>query len=475
MGDKVRIQDDLYLYVNQEKLDQLVIPDDMPYNGGFAELHINLEKTMMDEFASLEKQGDIQEENLAKAIRLYSIAKNVKKRNKEGIKPILKDLHFIQSTSDSYSLNRRLKQFVLNGYPLPFDFDVETDFKDTNKHCLMMTPPSTILPDATMYNPANPNKEAMLNMWKSVALQMLNFTDLSDEDKVLYLNDAMEFDAVLATLVKTSEERSEYIKMYNPVRTGRVNGLVKPVNFKSVLKKLFGYLPETIIVAEPRLLKGFKTLFNADTFSKYIHWAYVQFLLSRGQYLSEDMRNLSGAFRRALSGIAKPTDPDKFAYQLASNVFSEPVGYYYGVKYFGEEAKKDVIEMVKEIINAYKERIAINDILSDATKEKAIAKLDVMKIKMGYPDKIDEIYSRFEVNSRDSLFKVMQGIRLVRLFDSIEKLNKPVDKTRWVMPGHMVNACYNPTDNDITFPAAILQAPFYSIHQTRSQNLGQQK
>ena len=472
MGNNVRIQDDLYLFVNQKKLEQLVIPDDMPYNGGFAELHINLEKLLMEEFANLEKQGDIQDANLAKAIALYSIAKNVKKRNRDGIKPILKDLHFIQSTEDTYSLNRRLKQFVMNGYPLPFDFGVETDFKDSNRHCLMLMGPSTILPDTTMYNPANPNKEPMLNMWKSVALQVLNFTDLSDEDKTLYLNDTIEFDAIISTLVKSSEEKSNYIALYNPFRTGRVNGLLKPINFKSVLKKLFGYIPETVIVGDPRFLKGFKTLFNAENFNKYIHWAYVNFLLNKGQYLSEDLRALSGAFSRALSGIAKPTEPDKFAYQLSSNVFSEPVGYYYGVKYFGEEAKKDVIEMVHEIINAYKERIAVNDILSEETKKKAILKLDVMKVKMGYPDKVDEIYNLMQVNPRDSLFKAMQGIRQVKLLDNIAKLDKPVDKTRWLMPAHMVNACYNPSDNDITFPAAILQPPFYSIHQTRSENLG---
>ena len=95
-----------------------------------------------------------------------------------------------------------------------------------------------------------------------------------------------------------------------------------------------------------------------------------------------------------------------------------------------------------------------------------------MKVKIGYPDKVDEIFSKFVVNKNDSLYKVVMGIRKVILLDRIAKLSEPVDKTKWAMPGHMVNACYNPMDNDITFPAAILQAPFYSIKQTRSQNLG---
>ena len=132
MDNKVRIQDDLFTFVNQEKIDSLVIPDDMPVAGGFAELRDNVEKTLMDEFKALEKANDIKDPNLQKAVDLYSVAKNVKKRNKQGIKPIAKDLKFIASANDFVLFNRKLKNFVLNGYPLPFNFWVDTDLKDSN-------------------------------------------------------------------------------------------------------------------------------------------------------------------------------------------------------------------------------------------------------------------------------------------------------------------------------------------------------
>lgn len=472
MQNKVRIQDDLFTYVNQEKLDKLVIPDDMPTAGGFSELHQNLEKLLMGEFKELEKENNIEDVNLKKAIDLYSLAKNVKKRNNQGLKPIQKDLDVINSTSDMALLNRRLKNFVVNQYPLPFNFGVDVDMKDSNKHCLMLAGPRTILPDTTMYDPNNPQKQMMLEMWKGIALQVMNFTNLSDEDKLLYVEDTLAFDAIIATLVKSSQEWSEYTKSYNPYKINKVARLLKPFKFKGVLNKLFGYIPEVVIVADPRFLNSFSTLFNEETFAKYIHWAYVNFIFNNGRYLAESIRELTGAFGRALSGIAKPMDKVKFAYNLASNTFSEPVGLYYGRKYFGEEAKKDVVEMVKEIIAAYKERIANSEILCDATKEKAILKLNTMKIKMGYPDVADPIFDKFVVNKRDSLYKTMSNIYKVELLDNISKLNKPVDKTKWLMPGHMVNACYDPSKNDITFPAGILQAPFYSIKQTRSENLG---
>lgn len=472
MDNKVRIQDDLFTYVNQEKIDQLVIPDDMPVAGGFSELHQNVEKILMNDFEELAKADKIDDPNIEKAINLYRIAKNVKKRNAQGIKPALKDLNIIKSTTSIDLLNKRLKVFVTNAFPLPFYFGVDTDMKDSNKHCLMMSGPRTILPDTTMYNPANPNKDMLLNMWKGIATQVLNFTDLSDEEKAQYVEDSIAFDAIIASLVKSSQEWSEYTKIYNPYKVNKVARLLKPIKFKKVLKQVFGYVPGVIIVADPRFLNGFNTLFNEENFSKYIHWSYVMQLFGVGRVLSEDLRALTGAFRRALSGITKPTEPVKFAYQLAADTFSEPVGLYYGCKYFGEEAKKDVVEMVKEIIATYKVRIKNSEILCDATKEKAILKLDTMKIKMGYPDKADEIFDKFEVNKNDSLYKALGNIYKIRLLDNISKLDKPVDKTKWLMPGHMVNACYDPSRNDITFPAAILQTPFYSLKQSRSENLG---
>ena len=472
MDKEIRIQDDLYLYVNQEKLDTLVIPDDKPFAGGFIELDEGVEKIMMAEFKELSESKNFPNEYLKNAVTLYSLAKDVKKRNRQGIKPILKDLKLLTSIKDMNGFNRKFVDLMKGGFPLPLNIEVDTDMKDSNKYSLFVSGPSTILPDTTYYAEGNPNKEAMLGMWKANAAKALAFVPLSDEEKEIYLNDTLAFDAVVASLVKSREEWSEYTKVYNPYKLNKVARLVKPIKFKRILSKLFEVVPEVIIVADPRFLNGFSTLFNEESFTKYLHWAYVTYLLRCSTYLSEELRDIASGFRRALMGVNKVTEPVKFAYQLASGLFSEPVGLYYGEKYFGEEAKKDVVEMVHEIINAYKERIKTNEILGEETKEKAILKLNTMKVKMGYPDKVEAIYDEFKVSETDSLYAAVKAISRIKFLDNISKLYKPVDKTRWAMPGHMVNACYNPSSNDITFPAAILQAPFYSIKQSRSQNLG---
>ncbi len=471
--ENVRIQDDLFQYVNGEKLETLVIPDDKPTAGGFAELAKGVEENMINDLNEMVKSGNYPNEYLKNACTLYAIAKNVKKKNRLGIKPALKTLKKIDGLKDCSSLNRHLAEFITDGLPLPFAIGVAEDMMDTSHNCLMIQGPSIILPDVSYYKEGmEQQKTAILGIWSQMATALMAYTPVAKEEQAKYVEDALAFDSLIATLVKSSEEWSEYAKTYNPMTIRRVGTLLKPLKFKKAMEKVFGKAPETVIVAEPRWLKGFKTIFNADTFEQYKHWAYVNELINSCPLLSEELREIGGTYRRALMGVAKSPSVEKHAYNLVSQIFSEPLGLYYGEKYFGEEAKKDVVDMVKEIIETYKVRVRKNDILSDSTKDKAVLKLSTMEVKMGYPDKVDPFYDTLTVDPNDSLYAAASELGKKRQANSFADLYKPTDHKKWIMPGHMVNACYNPMSNDITFPAAILQAPFYSIKQSRSENLG---
>ncbi len=471
--ENVRIQDDLYLYVNQKTIDELVIPDDMPTTGGFATLSTDVEKLMMGEFDAMCKSGEYPNEYLTRACALYLAAKNVKKKNRHGIKPALKHLSVIEKLDGIKAFNRKLPELVLGGYPLPFSISVSPDMKDAEHNCVNIQGPSVILPDASYYKPEMaPQREQLIALWSNMAALVLAKTDLSEEQQKQYLDDTIVFDSKLGALVKSNEEWAEYVKAYNPVKTGRVCTLMKPVAFRRLLTRLFGFVPEKTVVAEPRYFKGFGEVFSEETFDLYKHWAYVTGLLNACSYLTEELREIGGMFYRAIAGIPAGTPVEKFAYQLASGTYSEPVGLYYGEKYFGEEAKRDITEIVYQIIDTYKSRIKNNDILEESTKEKAILKLSGMGVKMGYPDKVDELYGKLVFDPSKSLFDIVRSIKRIVLAHQLDQLTKPVNKEEWAMPGHMVNACYNPFVNDITFPAAILQPPFYSINQTRSENLG---
>ena len=468
---KIRIQDDLYTYINQEKLEELVIPEDMPVAGGFATLSTEVEKLMIGEFNAMCADASYPNEHLARACTLYTLAKDVKRKKKHGIKPALKNLSILRKLGTMRSFNLHARELILRDIAMPLNIMVEPNMKDTTHHCVMIQGASVILPDVSYYRNEQ-QRDMLLGMWSGFAKQVLAIAGHSEEEQENLIRDTLAFDALVAQYAKSQEEWSEYTKMYNPMKTGRVAGMVKPLNLKKLMKDLFGDLPEEIIVAEPRYFKNFKKIFNQDTFEMYKNWAYVLTLMGSCSVLSEELRDLGGAFRRALSGIAAVSSPEKFAYQLSSGMYSEPVGLYYGEKYFGEEAKKDITEIVKQIVATYQKRIADNDILEQATKEKAILKLSKMGLKLAYPDRVEEIYSKLVFDESKSLFEIITSLRKIRMEDNFSKLSKDVDRSHWAMPGHMVNACYDPFVNDITFPAAILQPPFYALSQTRSENLG---
>ena len=471
--EKIRIQDDLYTYVNQEKLDELVIPADMPVAGGFATLSTDVEKLMISEFNTMSKEANYPNEHLARACTLFALAKDVKRKKKHGIKPALKNLSILKKLNSLRGYNLHAKELILKGISMPVSIAVEPNMKDTTHHCVMIQGPGVILPDASYYAEGKEQqRDMLLNLWSGSAKQVLSIAGHSEEEVEKLIQDTLAFDALVAKYVKSNEEWSEYTKMYNPMKTGRVAGMVKPLNLKKLLTDLFGFVPEEIIVAEPRYFKHFKEVFNQDTFEMYKNWAYVLTLMNGCSLLSEELRDLGGAFYRALSGIAAVSSAEKFAYQLASGMYSEPVGLYYGEKYFGEEAKKDIIDIVRQIVATYQKRIATNDILEQATKDKAILKLSKMGIKMGYPDRVEDLYTKLVFDESKSLYDIVRSLKQIRMEENFAKLGQEVDRSHWAMPGHMVNACYDPFVNDITFPAAILQPPFYSIHQTRSENLG---
>ena len=469
--ENIRIQDDLYTYVNQAKLEELVIPADMPVAGGFATLSTDVEKLMIGEFNDMSNAGSYPNEHLERACKLYAMAKDVKRKKKHGIKPALKNLAILKKIGTLRSYNLHTKELIFKGINMPLNIMVEPNMKDTTHHCVMIQGPSVILPDVTYYKNEQ-QRDQLLGLWSGFAKQVLAIAGHSEEDADALLKDTLAFDALVAKYAKSQEEWSEYTKMYNPMKVGRVAGMVKPLNLKKLLTDLFGFVPEEIIVTEPRYFKNFKEIFNADTFEMYKNWAYVTTLMGSCSLLSEELRDLGGGFRRALSGIAANSPVEKFAYQLASILYSEPVGLYYGEKYFGEAAKQDITEIVKQIVATYQKRIAANDILEQATKDKAIVKLQKMGLKLAYPDRVEALYDKLVFDESKSLFDAVSALKRIRMEENFAKLGKEVDRTHWAMPGHMVNACYDPFVNDITFPAAILQPPFYSIHQTRSENLG---
>lgn len=470
----IRIQDDLYEAVNGDWLATAVIPADRPSTGGLENLAEDVENRLMADFkafATGEKISNVPA--MEDAIRLYQKVIDIERRNAEGIQPALPLLREIQSIENVGELNARAKELLLKGMFFPFNCGVANDMQDATKHAFIVTGPDIILPDTTYYSEDNPAGAQLLEVFTDMARKLLAYTDLTNEEQETYLQDTLAYDAMIAKTVKSQLEWADYVQNYNPTDMEEVCAMLAPFDFKSFLTSIYGNaIPQTIIVYDPRAIKELGEYFNEGNFSVYIHWAYVNALLSCTSLLSADMAELGTTYQRTLMGIEADPILEKQAYLVASSVFSDPVGIYYGREYFGEEAKNDIIALVETIIETWKDRVSKNTIFEEATKEKAILKLSTMQIKMGYPDKVRPFYLRLKVNEADSYFDAMSKISVVQAEEEFARLWKPVDKDLWQMPGHMVNACYDPSRNDITFPAAILQKPFYDIRQSVSENLG---
>ena len=182
--ENIRIQDDLYTYVNKEALDKLVIPDDKPSAGGFAELSDSVEKIMMDEFATMTERGEYPNESLKRACTLYAIAMDADKKEKDGIAPALKALATLDQVQSIEDFSRMYKALSLKGIPTPLSIDVSTDMKNTARHLTYIQGARVILPDATYYKPEMAaQKEQILGIWTNVAKMVMGKTDLSAEDQ----------------------------------------------------------------------------------------------------------------------------------------------------------------------------------------------------------------------------------------------------------------------------------------------------
>ena len=224
-------------------------------------------------------------------------------------------------------------------------------------------------------------------------------------------------------------------------------------------------------MTEPEYFKALNKILQ-DNFELFKNWALIRVIRENASYLDDEMREINGRYGRALSGSKKPVSQRKFAFYLARDMFSQVAGDYYGKKYFGPQAKADVHHMVEQMIKVYKGRLTNNQWLSKDTRDKAILKLDKLGIQVGYPDKIPALYDQFKVDEEESLIANLNQLIVTANKELFSRWNTPVDRMRWEMSAATVNAYYHPFKNIIVFPAAILQAPFYSLKQSSSQNYG---
>ncbi|RMX27828.1 M13 family metallopeptidase [Limosilactobacillus reuteri] len=467
------IKDDLYEAVNGEWLKTAKIPDDKPATGGFNDLVDEIDKQLMDDFdayaAGKEKSDDSRFNEM---IKLYRLAKKFDWRKKVGPQPLKRMLASVENLNSYEDYQSQWKNWILAGMPSPISFDIDADMKNATVYALFASSPSLILPDKSYYEAEKKAQhDQLLQLWSSMVEALMDKLEYSKEEAKKIIDDAIKFDALLAPNVKSAEEAADYSKMYNPQTVAELASATDQLDITTIIKQLVGEEPEKVIVTEPEYFKALNKILQ-DNFELFKNWALIRVIRENASYLDDEMREINGRYGRALSGSKKPVSQRKFAFYLARDMFSQVAGDYYGKKYFGPQAKADVHHMVEQMIKVYKGRLTNNQWLSKDTRDKAILKLDKLGIQVGYPDKIPALYDQFKVDEEESLIANLNQLTVTANKELFSRWNKPVDRMRWEMSAATVNAYYHPFKNIIVFPAAILQAPFYSLKQSSSQNYG---
>ncbi|GMA07220.1 peptidase M13 [Tetragenococcus halophilus subsp. flandriensis] len=465
------IKDDFYEAVNQDWLKTAEIPADKPATGGFQDIAENIEQLLIKQLNEMSvDESKISEGKMKEAIAFYRLANDYDKRNSlksEPIQDLLERIHAIDSYQD---LNQQLASWIKDGLALPFEFFVDADMKDTQKHALYLAPTALILPDKTYYD--SEQGEKLLQVFFDMVVELLNLTGCSQSESETIAEQALAFDRSLVPYVRTAEENADYTKIYNPRDRETVTAYSEQIDFTQAFDQLFDDTVDQVIITEPEYFENFNTFITEGHLPLLKSWMFALTVVGYARYLSEDFRQAASQYRRALSGIENIPSQEKAAFHLTLNQFDQIVGLYYGKNYFGEKAKQDVEHMVHSMIAIYKNRLKQNDWLGEATKEKAILKLDNIGINVGYPDKIPAVYKQLVTNTKDSLVANVRNFSKLARLDNFKKFKKPVDRKEWEMAASTVNAYYNGSLNIIVFPAAILQAPFYSLEQSASANYG---
>ncbi len=463
------IKDDFYEAVNSDYLSKLEIPADRKSIGAFVKIDMDIEKQLLNDFNNISLDDESVSPEMVEYLKYYrSIVNNVGRELTEhsAAYKVVKAIQGIRTKEDLDAVLITLREHGMSGL---FNIGVYNSFENSELNILYVDVASTILPSKEYYFEEE-KKNKLLAVYRSVNERLFDKFHISDAGK--HIDAAFSLDQKIVEYVKSSEELADYTKMYNPIAYSDLLAFSDFVSFDTHVKYFIKKDIAEMAITQPRYFENFATLFNKDNLEEIKSYLLVRFVFYVSDFFDEEMRHAKATYTNAMLGIKEVKNVEKFAYEQGMRLFQQTVGIYYGKKYFGEAAKKDIYEVVNNIIAMYKKRLENNPWLQDATKEKALLKLSTINVMLGYPDKLPEVYKKMRYDETEGLYENSIRNAKEHVYNEMAKYGEPVDRTLWEMPACMVNAYYNPSSNLICFPAAILNVPFYSYEQTRSQNYG---
>jgi putative endopeptidase len=476
MDKTVKPGNDFFRFVNGTWYDKTEIPADKTRWGSFDELRQTTDK---DALAILQEAANNKmldpKSDQAKAVNVYNTYMDTIARNKAGIEPLKPYLDKINAVKNLADLYQLLIQMEPQGGIGFFGVGVGADAKNSNKNVVYLGPGSLGLPDREYYVSDDKDSKEKREKYALHVTRMLQFLGENTTEA------KQNADKILALEIAMSKPRLDRValrddrKTYNPMSVVELQKLTPTMNWKTYLDGVGMTNLESLVVAQPNYVIELEKIFNTakiDDLKAYMRWT----LLRRSSgLLSSDVERANWEFySKALQGAVKQRPRNERALQVVNGSVGEALGKLYVEKKFPAEAKDKAKKMIENLILAYEVRINNLPWMSGETKKSAIEKLKKITIKIGYPDKWKD-YSKLSIKSvvqGGTYFENMLSVSRWQFEDNLSDLPKPVDKTTWGMSPQTVNAYYNPSYNEIVFPAAILQPPFYDYKADEAVNYG---
>lgn len=410
------------------------------------------------------KEGSVEQ----KIADLYTMGLDSLRLNKEGAAPVLPYLQELEAVCDAESFAKAIGQMGLYGEEGAWGTGVDADLMDSNNNALYLAESGLGLGNRDYY--LNEENAALREGY--VAFLTKAFSLAGYEDAATRARNAMDFEMAIAVPYWSMVQQRNYEAMYNPMSFNEIFAAYPNLHLDVFFEQLGIEPQEKVIVMQPSYFEALNNIVSSTDGAVLRHYLQANLLSSACGSLSDDFYEASFEFfSKQMSGIQEQKPRWKRAMTVPNSILGEAVGQMYVKKYFPEKDKQRMLEIVKNIQAGLGQRVAALDWMSDVTKAKAQEKLSSFTVKIGYPDKWKD-YSSLSINPENSYYENLRAASRWYTEDNLAKIGKPVDKTEWGMSPQTVNAYYNPTTNEICFPAGILQPPFYNSDADDAVNYG---
>lgn len=467
----VRAQDDFYGHINGKWMQSTQIPSSKASWGTYLQLRETAQeqvRTILDE--AVRNPGPAGSEG-RKIADLYQSFTNQKERDAVGINPLQPDLLRIAALQDRKDLPALMAYLNRIGVTTPLSLSIYQDAKDATRYAVYASQDGLGLPDRDYYLQDDDSRlMTARKAYRAHIKKLLSFSGdkLPDDnaDAVIALETA------LAKLQWTRVESRDAVKTYNPVRFDKLSELAPGFGWQSYLDAI-GLTGKTdyLVVRQPTYFTAMARLIDDTPIATWRSYFTAHLIASYAQYLSQAIVDERFEFTgKTLRGVPENEPQWQLAQRFVDGAMGEAVGKLYVAKYFPPENKAHVQAMVDNFLATFREGINTLEWMGPETKKEALAKLATFRPNIGYPDKWRD-YTALKTSPKD----LVSNVRAARGFAyqySISKLGQPVDRGEWSMTPQTVNAQYSPLKNAITFPAALLQPPFFNVKAEDAVNYG---